>query len=119
MEEESIRVLVVDDDPDSREVFAELLTERFEVTTASAGPEGLTAFAEKKPHVVITDQTLPGMEGTQLARKIKELEPEAHVVLLTGHSWVEGTEACDAVLQKPVEPERIFALVVELCRHQR
>lgn len=106
--------MVIDDDPDSREVVAELLMEHFSVVTAGDGPEGLELFRRQQPQAVVTDQSLPGMDGTQLARRLKALAPEVPVVLLTGHSEVEGAEACDAVMQKPFEPERLIELLSRL-----
>ena len=58
-----IRVLLVEDDPDAREVLAELLSVDFDVNTAADGTAGLNAFTEQRPDIVVTDETLPGMAG--------------------------------------------------------
>lgn len=104
-------MLIVEDDPDSRELLGELLEERFEVTTASDGQEGLATFRRDRPDVMVTDQCLPDMEGTTLARDLKALFPSASVVLLSGHGRIEHTEACDAVLSKPVDLEKLTAAI--------
>jgi DNA-binding NtrC family response regulator len=104
----SISVLLVEDDDDSRELLGELLSTEFEVHTAADAEEGLRLFLRERPQVVVTDHSLPGMSGTELAEKVKEAEAGARVVLFTGHSWVPGAEVCDLVLQKPVDPQRLL-----------
>ena len=58
---ERIKVLLVEDDGDSRELLAELLEMDFDVITASDGLSGLRAFEKDHPDVVVTDESLPGM----------------------------------------------------------
>src|SRR6476620_8391593 len=58
---ERIKVLLVEDDGDSRELLAEILEVDFDVITAPDGPAGLRAFEDDHPDVVITDESLPGM----------------------------------------------------------
>ena len=102
-----IRVLLVEDDEDSREVIAEVLSGEYEVTTAASAEEGLETYLRDRPDVVVTDQTLPGATGTTLAREVKNIEPSAKVVLVSGYGHVAGSEICDAVLEKPVELEAL------------
>lgn len=98
-----IRVLLVEDDPDSRELLAEILGGEFDVDTAADGTSGLAVFTEHNPDVVVTDEALPGMAGTALAQEVKRRVPEAGVILVSGFSHPPRTEFCDAVLQKPVD----------------
>ncbi|WP_223644244.1 response regulator [Corallococcus sp. EGB] len=114
MDGERIKVLLVEDDGDSRELLAELLEDDFEVTTASDGEAGLRAFEDTHPDVVVTDESLPGMNGTALAQQVKEREPNARVVLVSGYAQVEGADYCDAVLRKPIDVERLSRMVGEL-----
>jgi signal transduction histidine kinase len=104
----SLRVLVVDD----QEVICELLTEYLQGdghTTGSAlrGDEALALFRTDSFDLVITDQSMPGMNGGQLAEALKLIAPEIPVILLTGF----GDEilagggrpaGVDLVLAKPV-----------------
>ena len=108
------KVLLVEDDPDSRELLAELLEPEFEVETAADGNAGLERFREDHPDVVVTDESLPGMRGTALAREVKALEPNARVVLVSGYGHVAGSESCDRVLKKPIEPDTLAAAIHEL-----
>jgi DNA-binding NtrC family response regulator len=106
-----LKVLVVEDDGDSREVLAEILAVDFDVRTAADGLAGLEAFEAEHPDVLITDETLPGLSGTALARRVKDLHPDARVVLVSGHATLPDTEACDVVLRKPVDIDKLAAAV--------
>lgn len=105
------KVLVIEDDLDSRELLAELLSDEFEIRTAADGEDGLLRFREDAPDLVLTDESLPGMSGTAVAREVKALSPHARVVLVSGFGEVDDSDACDAVLKKPVEPNRLAALL--------
>ncbi len=110
---ERIKVLLVEDDGDSRELLAELLELDFDVITAADGVAGLRAFEDDHPDVVVTDESLPGMCGTALAQEVKSRQPKAGVVLVSGYTNVDAGH-CDVVLRKPVDVERLSALVGSL-----
>ncbi|MFY0579306.1 MULTISPECIES: response regulator [Cystobacter] len=110
---ERIKVLLVEDDGDSRELLAELLELDFEVITAADGVAGLRAFEDDHPDVVVTDESLPGMCGTALAQEVKSRQPKAGVVLVSGYSNVDSGY-CDVVLRKPIDVERLSAVVGSL-----
>lgn len=109
-----IKVLLVEDDGDSRELLAELLETEFDVSTAPDGLAGLEAFEAQHPDVVVTDESLPGMLGTELAARVKAREPRARVILVSGYTQVQGAEHCDVVLRKPIDVERLSATVGRL-----
>jgi DNA-binding NtrC family response regulator len=111
MADERIKVLVVEDDGDSRELLAELLQPEFDVRTAPDGLRGLEVFKAEHPDVVVTDETLPGMRGTALAEQVKAEAPQARVILVSGHAHLAGTEFCDVVLKKPLDPDQLAAAV--------
>ncbi|MCY1021261.1 response regulator [Pyxidicoccus sp. MSG2] len=114
MGDERIKVLLVEDDGDSRELLAELLEAEFDVRTAPDGLAGLKAFEAEHPDVVVTDESLPGMLGTELAQRVKEREPRARVILVSGYTQVQGAEFCDVVLRKPIDVDRLCAAVGRL-----
>ena len=111
-----MKVLLVEDDEDSRSLLGELLGERFDVTTAENGKEGLELVAESPPDVVISDESLPGMRGTALAREVKLRWPWVRFVLVSGFATVPGAESCDLVLKKPVDVEGLLRAVENLAR---
>jgi len=106
--EVSRRVLVADD----QEIICELLAEYLrvdghEVTLAISGTDALEKFRSGKFDVVITDQSMPGLSGVQVAAAIKESNPHFPVILLTGFGdemLASGhlPEEIDLVVSKPV-----------------
>ncbi len=79
-------ILIVDDEPDIREVLSITLTDSgYTVYTAESGAAALEIFREVNPPIVLTDIKMPGMDGIELLEKIKNENPEAEVIMITGH----------------------------------
>jgi signal transduction histidine kinase len=103
-----LRVLIVDDQEVICELIAEQLSgDRHTCTTAVRGDEALALFRADSFDLVITDQSMPGLNGSQLAEAIKLLSPDMPIILLTGFG--EEMQAAqnrpagvDLVLGKPV-----------------
>src|SRR4029453_3242322 len=84
------RVLIVDDEADSKTALGLLLsTWGYEVLEASDGIEALDLAAEFRPAVVVSDLVMPGMDGLALLEALRAELPAASVILLTGHATVE------------------------------
>jgi DNA-binding NtrC family response regulator len=84
------KILVIDDDPSLRRVLEYNLEEDgYEVTVSASGSEGLQAFDELGPALVITDLKMPGIDGFQVLREIKERSPETLVMIITAFGAVE------------------------------
>jgi DNA-binding NtrC family response regulator len=84
------KILVVDDEPilrDSLEVA--LKTSGYEVLTARTGEEGLELFKNGNPDLVLLDHWLPGMNGDEMLRRIKEKDPEIPVIIMTAQGSIE------------------------------
>src|SRR3954464_12823905 len=120
----SARILVVDDiEANVRLLEARLTAEYYEVLTASDGPTALAVAAAEKPDIVLLDVMMPGMDGFQVCRRLKD-DPETRhvpVVLVTaldGRSdRVAGLEAgADEFLTKPIDDVMLFARVRSLAR---
>jgi DNA-binding NtrC family response regulator len=106
------KVLVVEDDPDTRELLAELLTRQFEVATAADAEEALAIFTRDRPDAVVTDETLPGQSGSELALEVKRLAPSCFVVLVSGYARETlDCGASDLVLEKPIRVEHLIAVL--------
>ncbi|MCU0593824.1 MAG: response regulator, partial [Desulfobacterales bacterium] len=90
-----IRVLLVDDEERFVLNLAKLLRGRgFDVATALDGAAGVAAVENNPIDVVLLDVKMPGMDGIEALRKIKEASPDAEVIMLTGHANVDtGIEA--------------------------
>ena len=84
------KILVIDDDPSLRRVLEYNLEEDgYEVSVAASGVEGLQAFDELGPALVITDLKMLGIDGFQVLREIKERSPETLVMIITAFGAVE------------------------------
>jgi CheY-like chemotaxis protein len=113
------KVLVVDDDPIVGKSIDRVLSERgYAVITAANGTEALDKLAREDYDVVYTDIKMPGMDGLEVASRIKASRPWLPVVIVTGY----GTDANEAkakeigvagFLRKPLSPETIDSSVAE------
>ena len=122
MAEGDVRVLLVEDDEDNRELMTEVLeTAGYEVLSAAGGAEGLKALAEQEVDVVVTDLSMPGMGGLEMARAAKKIAPRVPVIVVTGYAEREDVASArgrelDAVLVKPVDPDSLAAAVGDMAR---
>ncbi len=115
----SKRLLVVDDEPNLlRAVAAVLRGEGFEISTARSGKEALVAVARNLPDLIVSDVRMPGMDGFELARRLRHAPNFAllPIVFLTAkdetEDRVEGFRAgVDAYLTKPFEPDELVAVI--------
>src|SRR5919197_822987 len=111
MAEGHLRVLLVEDDEDNRELMTEVLEAAgYHVHSAAGGAEGLKALAEQEVDVVVTDLGMPGMGGLEMARAAKTIAPRVPVIVVTGYAEREDITSArgrevDAVLVKPVDPD--------------
>jgi PAS domain S-box-containing protein len=121
------RVLVVDDEPDVRELATIALSRRgLTVISTDNGAEALTMF-EADPSswdAVVTDHGMPGMRGDDLVRRIKEISPETPCLLCTGFSDADTEDSArrsgaDAFLPKPTRPDVLQGTVVQLITIRR
>jgi two-component system nitrogen regulation response regulator NtrX len=108
------RVLVVDDEKGVREALLQLLEyEDIEVKLAASGAEGLQAYPEFHPHLVLLDVKMSGMDGLETLAKIREIDPRAQVVMISGHGTIQtAVEATQLgaydFLEKPLDTDRIL-----------
>jgi PAS domain S-box-containing protein len=80
------QLLLVDDEDGLRRVLSIALQDiGYEVTTASSAEEALRRFDEQRPGIVLSDVKMPGMDGLELLKRIKEQKPETEVIMITGH----------------------------------
>jgi signal transduction histidine kinase len=106
----SLRVLVVDDDVNTREVVSGYLRgDGHRVLTATDGCEAMHRFMTEEFDLVITDHGMPGMNGMQLATAVNRLSPSKAVILLTGFSFEADQQptSIDCVLKKPLVREEL------------
>jgi len=120
----SARILVIDDiDANVRLLEAKLTADYYEVLTATDGVTGLAIAASEQPDIILLDVMMPGMDGFQVCKRLKEDPATRHipVVLVTaldGRSdRIAGLDAgADEFLTKPIEDIMLFARVRSLTR---
>jgi DNA-binding NtrC family response regulator len=87
------KVLVVDDEVEFASALAERLNLRSYTTqTASNALEALSSIHKERPDVVLLDLRIPGMDGIEILRTIKQYDPAIEVIMLTGHGDKESVE---------------------------
>lgn len=80
------RLLLIDDEPGIRRMMQlSLAADGYQVTCAEDGTSGLDAFDREKPDIVLTDLKMPGINGIQVLRCIKEASKATEVIVITGH----------------------------------
>ncbi len=84
------KILLVDDEEGIRKVLGISLSDSgYQVFTAKSGEEALQIFREQAPPIVMTDIKMPGMDGIELLQKMKKEDPDAEVIMITGHGDME------------------------------
>jgi DNA-binding response OmpR family regulator len=97
------RVLVVDDDPLICTLIRNVLNRRgHDVSIATNGPRGVEFFQKQRPAVTVLDLSMPGMNGLDVLKQIRELDPSAPVIILTGAGATELEVAAKALGVKDV-----------------
>ena len=119
-----LRVLAVDDEPDTRELLRAVLEQcGSEVATAGSAAEALEMFARTKPDVLISDIGMPEEDGYQLIGKVRALEANLGeripAIALTAYARVEDrvralTAGFQVHVPKPIEPAELVAVVASL-----
>lgn len=87
---DQLRVLLIDDERDFLDTLVKRLRKRnLEVTGVNSGEEALQVLRATPLDVVVLDVRMPGMDGIQVLREIKTINPLIQVIMLTGHASVE------------------------------
>lgn len=78
------RMIIVDDEQEVLEELAEVFSEYgYEIDTARGGEEALRKVQEKRPHVMLLDIRMPGMDGLEVLRRVREVAPTLGVIMVT------------------------------------
>jgi CheY-like chemotaxis protein len=116
-----LKLLVIEDEEGARQVVSRLLAVHgYDVVEASDGEEALALFrVQADIAMVLTDLTLPGMSGWEVAAEVKKLSPDTPVIVLSGWDIKNGDEhirnsGVDRVLSKPVKIKDILEALTGL-----
>ena len=116
-ESQDYQVLVVDDERDIRDGSERILTRKgYKVTTATNGEEALKCVEKTEFAIVLLDLKMPGMDGLEVLRLIRESHPETLVIVITGYATIET--AIEAMkrgaydfMPKPFKPDQLRIVV--------
>ncbi len=111
------RILVIDDDPEMLALAKYRLSEQdYDVTVVDTGEGALAAAYQQPFEVALTDLQLPDLDGLEVVRRLREIEPATEIIMITGYGSVHG--AVDAIkagafyfVEKPVKFDELFALI--------
>ncbi len=111
------KVLLVDDEREFVQTLSErLLMRDLGPAVAYDGESALNLINEDEPDVMIVDLKMPGIDGLEVLRKVKQTRPEIEVIVLTGHGHEEDRELCMqlgafAYLQKPLDINELSEII--------
>lgn len=112
-------VLLVDDESEFIETLAKRLEARsLKVSTATRGEEAVALVDEQEFDAIVLDLAMPGMDGLETLRQIKEKHPDSEIIMLTGHGSIRtGIDAmklgAEDYLEKPVDIRQLLDKISE------
>lgn len=118
-------VLIVDDEKNVRLTLARSLESlELETDNAGNGEEALAKLKEKEYDLILLDLRMPGMDGMEVLRNIREIHPDIHVIIITAYGTIES--AVEAMklgavdfIQKPFAPMEIRELVSRVMEREK
>jgi signal transduction histidine kinase/DNA-binding response OmpR family regulator/ligand-binding sensor domain-containing protein len=122
----SATILLVDDNPEIRHFIEGILRQHYTVKQASDGLEGFEKALRLQPDLIVSDLMMPGMDGLELLRKIRDTFDTSHIpfILLTAKSQIdskiEGFEAgADDYITKPFSPSYLMVRIAKLLEKRK
>lgn len=119
----ALRVLLVDDDPIILTMLSTWLEEGgYQVKTSESGAEAVIQLSVFRPHLVITDLRMEGMDGIALLKEVQKYSPVLPVIMLSGSAQISDAvrathQGVFEFLTKPVDPEELFRHVQSALNH--
>ncbi|HYD53747.1 MAG TPA: response regulator [Gemmatimonadaceae bacterium] len=126
MSERRAHVLVIDDNLDNRTIFSTILEHAgYRVTCAETGPEGLEQATSDPPELILLDLNLPGLDGWEVARRLKAESATSRVPILIVTAHAQASDelravetGCAGLLEKPVDPRELRDVVGRHLMHR-
>ena len=116
---------LIDDEPIIHDVLGQLLTsEGYEVEPSSSGEEALSKISSRSFDLILLDLLMPGLDGIEVLKRIKHIDPQAVVIIITAYASVESaiaamkTGAFDYV-QKPFKHDDLLMTIERGLEHKR
>ncbi len=114
-----IKLLLVDDEIDFLQAIAERLALKdFDVIVASNGREAIAVAEKDLFDVAVVDFKMPGMDGTQILKVLKERHKYLEIIMLTGYATIDSAVECTKLgafkyLEKPYDFEKLVEVIKE------
>jgi DNA-binding NtrC family response regulator len=118
------RILVVDDEWAMQEALRDWLKEDgYEVGLASSGEEAMVQAKQKNWEVILLDLKMPGMDGLEALKRLKEVNPEAEILMMTAYATVDTAvqamkEGAFDYLVKPFDPDEVEMQIKKIIQHK-
>lgn len=119
-------ILLVEDHQDSRQMYAEFMASTYEVMEAGNGTDALKLMEDRPPHVLVTDLSLPDIDGFELVTRMRQHPKlgDVPVICLSGygghaHEARAKSLRCERLLQKPCLPDTLADAVADVLAASR
>ncbi len=119
------RILIVDDEPSVRDSLSHWFRDDgYEVAAAEGAADALTRLAERRWDLALVDIRMRGTDGIELQRKMREIDPDLVVIIMTGYASVDTAVAALKngaydYITKPLDPDDVAHLVSNALSHRR
>ncbi len=123
--DESIRILVVDDDAGMCGTLSDILNEEgYLVSTTGSGTQAIQVVRGHFYNIALVDLKLPDMNGLEVLEKVKEIHPEMTVIVITAYATLKNAidalnKGADAYITKPLELDEVRAIISKEIHNQR
>lgn len=118
--DESLKILIVEDDEQTRFLYSVKLKD-YQIEKARNGEDGFEKYLSFKPDIILTDLSMPKMDGTEMVAKIREQGDKIPVIVITGADNKSSENAkkardagANAVLQKPFTKDALLECIFDL-----
>jgi DNA-binding NtrC family response regulator len=119
------RILVVDDEPVVRESIHDWFSQDdYPIEMAADGPAAMQKIQESHWDILLTDVKMPGMDGLELQQRVKKIDPEVTVIIMTAYASVDSAmqaikEGAYDYVTKPLDPEDLQRIIDRVCEHRQ
>jgi DNA-binding NtrC family response regulator len=119
------RILVVDDEPVVRESICDWFSQDdYPIEMAANGPEAMQKIQESHWDILLTDVKMPGMDGLELQQRVKKIDPDVTVIIMTAYASVDSAmraikEGAYDYVTKPLDPENLQQIIDRACEHRQ
>jgi two-component system response regulator HydG len=118
------RILVVDDKENMLKLFAKMLGEEYELTTASDGGHAMALIGREQFDAVVTDIRMPAADGFEVLAAVKARAPDTEVIMMTGHGSIEDAvtamkKGAYDYVQKPFDPDTLLLTLSRALERKR